>query len=92
MIDIQKERVVLLSDAPKAVPGRPHISTLQRWRLRGIHGVKLETILCGGKRYTSHEALQRFFERTTAAADQSISQTGTSAIEAAQAHLESEGI
>ena len=92
MIDVASERMIPLSDAPRISPGRPHVSTVIRWSQRGVRGVKLETILCGGKRYTSHEALQRFFERTTAAADQSISQSGTSAIEAAQAHLESEGI
>ena len=36
---------------------------------RGRAGVKLETILISSKHYTSREALQRFVERTTAAAD-----------------------
>ena len=30
------------------------------WRLHGVRGVKLETILCGGLRYTSREAISRF--------------------------------
>ena len=40
-----------------------------RWRLRGIRGVKLETIKIGGRRFTSAEALARFIEQSTAAAD-----------------------
>jgi uncharacterized protein DUF1580 len=46
-----------------------HVSTLHRWRLRGIRGIRLETCLIGGIRYTSHEALARFVTATTAAAD-----------------------
>lgn len=69
MIDIKSESLVTLSVAANSLPGNPHPSTLQRWRVRGIHGVRLETVLVGGIRYTSDEALQRFIEATTAAAD-----------------------
>ena len=69
MIDIQKETLVQFKDAPKHAPGRPHIATVHRWRLRGVRGVKLDSILSGGKRFTSIEAIERFIEQTTAAAD-----------------------
>ena len=48
---------------------RPHKSSCHRWRTRGLKGVRLETILVGGTRFTSKEALNRFFLATTAAAD-----------------------
>jgi hypothetical protein len=67
MIDTRKE--TLLSFAEAAQQYDRNISTLHRWRLRGIRGVKLESILLGGERRTSQEALERFFERSTAAAD-----------------------
>lgn len=35
-------------------------ATLHRWRLSGVNGVKLETCLIGGLRYTSLEAIDRF--------------------------------
>ena len=69
MIDIQTETLIPVSKIPANFPGRPHIATCWRFIQRGCRGVKLETALCGGKRYTSLEALQRFVERTTAAAD-----------------------
>ena len=73
MIDIHNEHPLTLSDAADSIPGRTgsgvHVSTTWRWAQRGIRGVRLETILIGGIRYTSREALQRFFESTTAAAD-----------------------
>ncbi|MBX3437201.1 MAG: DUF1580 domain-containing protein [Planctomycetaceae bacterium] len=47
----------------------PNISTLHRWRLHGVRGHKLETVLVGGRRFTSDEALERFIARTTAAGD-----------------------
>lgn len=41
---------------------RPSYSTFWRWWNRGIRGVKLETVLVGGKRYTTAAAMQRFAE------------------------------
>lgn len=68
-IDISCETLLSFSQAAKTLPGNPHISTIHRWRLRGIRGQKLETILVGGRRFTSVEALERFIARTTAAAN-----------------------
>jgi hypothetical protein len=69
MIDISSERLLTFTEAAKLLPGNVHLSTLHRWRLSGTRGVKLESCLVGGKRLTSAEALQRFAERTTAAAN-----------------------
>lgn len=68
-IDIFCERLLSFKEAAKESPGRPHLSTLHRWRLRGIRGIKLETVRLGGKRFTSREALERFATRTTAVAN-----------------------
>ena len=68
MIDIQ-ETLIAFSDLPgwcqKNLGRRVAPSTCHRWRLRGCRGVKLETLLIGGTRTTSAEALQRFFSATT---------------------------
>jgi hypothetical protein len=69
MIDPQNETLISLTEAAKRLPGRPNITTVWRWRNRGVRGVKLESILSGGRRFTSVEALRRFQERVTAAAD-----------------------
>jgi len=45
------------------------IPTIWRWRQRGIRGVRLETFMLGGRRFTTQEAHRRFVDRTTAAAD-----------------------
>jgi hypothetical protein len=69
MIDTQTETLIPISEAPAHVPGsRPHLATIWRWIQRGVRGVNLETVLVGGKRYTSAEAIARFVEETTAAA------------------------
>jgi len=73
MIDTQTETILSLAQAARSVPGRSgcgvHAATIWRWMQRGIRGVRLETILIGGIRYTSQEALHSFFNATTAAAD-----------------------
>jgi hypothetical protein len=61
-IDFARETLIPFHEAPKHIPGRPHISTLHRWRLKGCRGRRLETGLFGGRRFTSLEAIQRFFQ------------------------------
>jgi len=64
------EKLLSLPAAVEAATGqRPHPSTLHRWRLRGIAGVHLETVRCGGKRLCSVEAVRRFLSAVTAATD-----------------------
>ena len=43
-------------------------STVWRWSLRGVRGVKLETFSVGARRFTTVEAFGRFVDGTTAAA------------------------
>lgn len=69
MIDHETEHLLSMTAATKLLPNRPDVATLWRWRTAGCRGVKLETILFGGRRYTSREALSRFIAATTAAAD-----------------------
>ena len=70
MIDPLVERVVSLNDAAKSCPTRrrskkPHVSCMYRWTTTGCKGVILESIQIGGTRFTSQEALARFFQRLT---------------------------
>ena len=74
MIDISSETVVSFADATHHLPKRrsgkrPNVATLYRWHQHGVRGVRLETIMVGCTRCTSLEALQRFCEAVTAAAD-----------------------
>lgn len=67
MIDVCNEHLLSFTEAVKTLPSRPSIVTIWRWRNRGVCGVKLEFVCLGGRTYTSLEALNRFFERVTAA-------------------------
>jgi len=68
-LDVTTETLVEFQQAAGEFPGerRPALATLHRWRQRGVRGVKLETLLVGGRRYTSKEAISRFIERQNAA-------------------------
>jgi len=68
-IDPAKETLIKLNKAGEIVPGHPTICTLWRWYQEGVNGVRLETALVGGRRFTSREAIHRFIERGTAARD-----------------------
>ena len=75
MISLADENLIAIKAVPDHVPRNSRTgkkinqATIWRWLQRGCRGVKLETVLIGGQRYTSLEALQRFAEATTAAAD-----------------------
>jgi hypothetical protein len=75
-IDPLSDDTMSLTQAARRLPrlrgGRPvHPSTLWRWALTGLRGVRLETAMVGGVRVTSETALRRFF---AAVAAQSISE------------------
>lgn len=76
MIDTRTEDLFPLAELPAhwpALPGgkRLHRSVGYRYAKRGVgpNKTRLETVVMGSIRYTSHEAVQRFVERLTAEAD-----------------------
>lgn len=71
VLSLAPGELMSFSAAVRRLPGHPHPSTLWRWRTRGIRGVRLDTVLIGGRRYVSADALERFVFALTAAADRS---------------------
>ncbi len=74
MIDPEKETILTLTQARARIAKlrggqRADLSTLHRWMRKGRRGICLESFLCGGRRMTSAEAIQRFCDRLTEAAD-----------------------
>ena len=69
MIDLTIEKLISLRAAAKEFPDRPSSPTIWRWYSRGVAGVRLATVVVGGRRYTSREAIARFIAGTTAARD-----------------------
>lgn len=74
MIDSRLETLIPLDEAAKLAPGfRPgrsvSVDAVRRWARSGMRGVRLETVIAGGRRCTSRDAVQRFFARLTAARD-----------------------
>ncbi len=68
-VSLLAEQPLTISQAAKTAPGRPSVSTCWRWAMKGVRGVKLESYVRGGRRFTTADALQRFIYRTTAASD-----------------------
>ena len=71
-IDTNREKLLTVSAAATLSPGKPHISTVWRWIREGCNGVRLRTIKVGGRRYTSHEALAKFFSEVTEASEREV--------------------
>lgn len=68
-----------LVEAVEAETGRrPHLSTVLRWcQRRNRHGIKLESWFLGGRRVTSREAVRRFNNATTSAANKDLTSSIT---------------
>ena len=97
MVDVLSEYMVTLTEATRIIPGRPCSSSIWRWYQHGCRGIKLETAIVGGRRFTSREAIERFVRRTTEARNGSpINSTPSrrrqAAITAAEAELTAAGI
>lgn len=104
MINLRNEETFPFRELPKRLQEmtggkRPHISTCHRWVQKGIRGNRLETVLVGGQRLTSYEAVNRFIQTITAAAsgisDQAPQQPSAQRerdIATAEAELDAAGI
>ena len=68
-MDTDFEDLIPLQAVCRLIPGGVHISSIHRWRLRGVRGVRLQTVLLGGRRFVSKAALEDFFAQVSAAAD-----------------------
>ena len=84
MIDASTETLIRFQEAGRRIAGNPSISALHRWRLSGVRGVKLETLLVGGTRFTSTEAISRFI------AEQNRDEPPPPALTASQRRIQAE--
>lgn len=65
--DIRVVDYIPLDHAPAYIPGRPHRATPWRWATRGLtrHGqiIRLQTVMAGGRRYTTVAWIAEFLSR-----------------------------
>ena len=64
-IDIEQETLITLADAAKRFPQKLNICTLFRWCKDGVRNTVLESVVIGGRRWTSVEAIRRFVASTS---------------------------
>jgi hypothetical protein len=95
-INTRIEELISLADAARLLPARrrgkkPHISCLYRWTTTGCRGVVLESVMVGGTRCTSREALTRFIAALSCR-DFAREQTFQGGVEQLEQGLDEEGI
>src|SRR5262245_54096243 len=61
MIDLLNETLIPVGDVGK-LPSHPSPCTIWRWRKKGVRGRTLDSVVIGGRAFTSREALARFAE------------------------------
>ena len=85
--------LIPIEQVPRLLPGNPHISTIHRWRTRGVRGVRLSSVRLGGRRLVPREALVEFIKSITSVVDGGKVTTGDHAsrrrtIEAAETEVD----
>lgn len=68
MIDMEEEQLLTMKAAGELVPDpkpKEPWRLVYAWAKRGVRGLKLESKCVGGRRYTSREAMERFFAAQT---------------------------
>ena len=85
MLDIKTEQLLSMAQATRRLPrrssGKPvQVAGLYRWASEGLQDIKLEILQLGGHKYTSVEALERFFSKLTVAME--AEEGSTSEVEA----------
>ena len=84
MLPSDMDQCLNFSQAATLLPSKPSRTTMHRWAHHGIRGVRLATILVGGRRYTTREAIEQFVAALskqedagseTESDEQSVSQT-----------------
>ena len=85
---------ITFAEAAKMLPGQPHISTLHRWRISGVRGVRLSTTLIGGRRYVQRSCIAEFFAKINQTAGDSPSpqQSMSNNLKTAESFLDREGV
>ena len=92
MIDVTSETLILPTEVTKVLPKqkgkKTNLSTIYRWMQTGVSGVRLEYVCVGGTRFTSKQALNRFFQRITIAKGGSVGPVTVSTSTTMQANKE----
>lgn len=65
-INVFEDDLVSLTELAKSLPKPPSHGCLWRWHRIGIQGVRLETVVVAGRRYSTRDAFQQFVNATTA--------------------------
>ena len=63
------EPLLTLGEATKRFPQRPARVTLWRWLSVGVGGVRLRSVVCGGRRLIPESAIDEFIANCTAQRD-----------------------
>ncbi len=94
MLDYLTENIISLREAARLFPRPPSTATLWRWVYGGVRGIRLESVVFGGRRYTSAEAVRRFLAATNGAISPSGLQSPNrnAAVRQAEDELAADGI
>jgi hypothetical protein len=74
-IDPITDVLISLPKLGRSLSEPPSPVSLWRWHSRGVNGIRLDTVVVGGRRFTTAEAFSEFVRLTTDAANRASSCT-----------------
>jgi len=91
-INIYEDDLISISQAARKLPTKPAPATIWRWHAKGVNRIKLETVVVGGKRYTTEKAFVEFVRAVTKAADESQDERRRKNDDSVHEELETRGL
>ena len=80
------------SEVGRLLPSKPGPATLWRWHTVGVYGIRLQTVLIGGRRFCSRQSLEDFIQATTAARERAVPDASTERSPETEAALRESGL
>jgi hypothetical protein len=67
MTTVDYGNLLSFGEVGRLLPSKPNPSTLWRWHVHGCYGIRLQTVLIGGRRFVERAQLDDFVDRVTTA-------------------------
>lgn len=91
-IDVSRDQLITIAQAARMLPKKPSPASIWRWHARGVHGIRLPTVVVGRRRFTTDQAFQQFVRLVTEAANRTEKEQRQDQSESVRKELDTHGL
>ena len=72
----ERDKLISINEVAKRLPGKVAISTIHRWAMKGVNGVKLKSVRVGHRRYVTQEGIDEFIKELSKTDSERLAEEG----------------